>query len=438
MTNEYVVTMSSLTEFNPNNARKSYLFDNYEVDPNYAFKAMVSFGLSNIPYAGGFLSTLWNIFWPNTPNEPDIENIWEQLRDRIQDLVDESIIDAINGILDSKIKETRDKIQDINETIENFGYAAAKDDYIGLVTHYLIGLEENFKRELDGDEWLGYAILPLLATTVSLQITYMACGLDYKDEFGFTDSDVHKLTRNIDKLYDDVSSYITELAAWADNDSYNNANQDNVYDEVMGARSWCTVHGFEHMLIWQKIKELKKVDVFVHSNLISYSPAVGFPSGNFNYIATGTEDEIPQPLKPNMFGERRNRIVKIESWNSIEIHYYNRVGRLKLTYENGEVVELGKAHKYDEHYQSIELNGAYIKYVDVIANGPEAIDRIVFHFSDDRTFVVGENSGKPSVRLQLEGHFICGMLADQEGSDKVAAFSVAYELFHPDEFGTEK
>lgn len=54
MTNEYVVTMSSLTEFNPNNARKSYLFDNYEVDPNYAFKAMVSFGLSNIPYAGGF------------------------------------------------------------------------------------------------------------------------------------------------------------------------------------------------------------------------------------------------------------------------------------------------------------------------------------------------------------------------------------------------
>lgn len=178
--------------------------------------------------------------------------------------------------------------------------------------------------------------------------------------------------------------------------------------------------------------------MFVHSNLISYSPAVGFPSGNFNYIATGTEDEIPQPLKPNMFGERRNRIVKIESWNSIEIHYYNRVGRLKLTYENGEVVELGKAHKYDEHYQSIELNGAYIKYVDVIANGPEAIDRIVFHFSDDRTFVVGENSGKPSVRLQLEGHFICGMLADQEGSDKVAAFSVAYELFHPDEFGTEK
>ncbi|WP_219079415.1 cell division protein FtsQ/DivIB [Vibrio parahaemolyticus] len=143
-------------------------------------------------------------------------------------------------------------------------------------------------------------------------------------------------------------------------------------------------------LFGKKIKELKKVDVFVHSNLISYSPAVGFPSGNFNYIATGTEDEIPQPLKPNMFGERRNRIVKIESWNSIEIHYYNRVGRLKLTYENGEVVELGKAHKYDEHYQSIELNGAYIKYVDVIANGPEAIDRIVFHFSDDRTFVVGE------------------------------------------------
>ncbi|WP_346330452.1 hypothetical protein AABD48_25930 (plasmid) [Vibrio parahaemolyticus] len=40
--------------------------------------------------------------------------------------------------------------------------------------------------------------------------------------------------------------------------------------------------------------------------------------------------------------------------------------------------------------------------------------------------------------MQLEGHFICGMLADQEGSDKVAAFSVAYELFHPDEFGTEK
>ncbi|MFM2586655.1 insecticidal delta-endotoxin Cry8Ea1 family protein [Vibrio campbellii] len=429
-TSDYVVPMSVPMKFEPINSRKSYLFDNYEVDPNYAFKAAVSSGLSNIPYAGGFLSLLWNIFWPNSPTE-DIENVWEQLRDRIQDLVDASIINAVNGILDSKIKEMRDKIQDINLTIERFEYADAKDDYMNLVTNFLIGLEENFKREIEGDEWIAYAILPLLSTTVSMQMSYYASGLDYKDELGLDAIDIDKLNRNIDALYNDVSNYIQKLAAWADDDAYNNASQDNVYDEVMGARSWCVVHGYEHMLLWEEIVNKKSADVTAHSNLISYSPCIGYPTQKFNFIGTGPINEIEQPLKPKIYNGHRNRIVKIEGWNSIEIHYYNRVGRIKLTYENGDVVQMGHEHPKDENYRSIDLNGAYIKYVDVIKGDTTAVDQVAFHLSDERIFKIGEDSRREKTRLQLEGHFVAGMFADDERSDKIAAFGVSYEMLHP-------
>lgn len=410
--------------------RLSSIYIKDPFDPNNVMKEVVTNGLSAIPTAGPFLSFFVKLFWPNTYTEYDLDSIWEQCLSEIKDMIDDQLYLFIQGVLSSKINETCDKIQFINQIIESHGYADAKDDYMNLVSNYLVGLEENFKRPLD-DGRTAYSILPLLSTTVSMQMSYLACGLDYKDDFQLNEMEVDKLQNAMQSLHDDMSKYIPSLADWVDEDAYEIGG--SLYNNVMGARGYCAIHGFEHLKIWTQMVEKGSADILVeHCEVVSYSQCIGASTSKFNDIGAGFSNQIPPPILPKLINGRRNKIKSIKGWKSVEIQNFNRVGGLEVRFDNGDAYTLGISSAQGEEPNSIDLNGTYIKKVTCSYDeGHRAINFVTFYLSDERQFTVGEHSSFPTQTLELEGHFVCGFFADQGDSDKVAGFSVSYQLDDP-------
>ncbi|BAJ01126.1 insecticidal delta-endotoxin Cry8Ea1 family protein [Shewanella violacea] len=418
MNNEYIVTMEKKNNIELKSSGR-YTLDDFYHDHAYAFKVALTIGLKKIPYVGSILSTLVKILWPTGASGESLQNLWEMERNEIQSMIDEATLHTINDILNGIVNSLGDKIADINRTIENYGFAAAKDDYINLISNYIIGLEEQFKFESEGSEFIAYATMPLLSITVGLQLSYLAFGLDNKANFGLDSADIDKCSRNIDEIYKDVKKYIEKYAKWSDSDSYSNANSENIYNEVMGSRAFCALNGFEHIEIWSEIQSRKSLDFSIISTSVSYSVEVGVLTPNMTRMATAVE--VGPPLLPVMVDGHRNKIVKIEGWDSVEINSYRRVGCLKITYENGDVYDMGVK---TSNPVSISLDGEFVDTVKVVQGDTYAINYIKFTLTDGRTMSVGEQSGDTQL-LGFDNHTIAAIFVDEGSSDKISCVSVS-------------
>jgi len=419
---------------NPRSDKSLYAWD--PTDPCNNMKTIVMEGVSKIPYVGSFLSVIIGMFW--TTGQVDLNNLWQKCLNEIQLMIDQALLKQLQDILAANINETAKKIDYVNQLIEANGFAATKDNYMDLIGSYLVGLEENFKRSLDSETGrTAYSILPLFSTTVSLQMQYYGFGYDYKKEFGLTDQELNEIKIAMDSLYKDASQYVKDMATWVDDDAYDYGG--DMFNNVMGARGFVGIHGFEHLKLWDKIHHDRSANVIIdHLNVVSYSQRVGIATYDSDMLASGTPDEIGQPLCPAIVGDHRNRIKSIDGWASKEMYYHNRVGGFKVTYENGNTVTVGiNQSSGTKPPKSINFNGAYITKIESSfedAQPYHALNFIRFHLSDKRTYVLGDPNCKVDEKkdFELDGHFICGIFADYndqvQTDPKACCFCVAYQM----------
>lgn len=387
-----------------------------DFDTNGALKALLAWGLGHIPGIGSGLSALVGLFWPNTA-----ANVWDQIRDEVQRLIDESSLKTIDEILLGDIRQFQRRIDHVSQEIES-DPAHAREHYIN-VAQDLIGFDLKFRQFRNDD--INYHVLPLLSTTVLMQVTYWVMGIEQRGKILLSDTDVANLRSYISRVVDETNSYIVEMYDTRLENAYNTAPAAQMFDAMMAVRQDCRVHGFEYIQIWNAIRASENTKTRVYVDVISYSTLFGRQTRTILSEATALDEKMGQPLTPDLRGGRRNGIARLEGFVQ-RVFNAPRVGGIRITFADGASYDLGT--RTGESFP-IDLNGAVITKLEVWGNG--AVDRATFHLSDGRQLAYGEPGTNAYRKFELEGHHIAAVfIASDEPSlgYQAANISVAYQL----------
>ncbi|XXT15551.1 insecticidal delta-endotoxin Cry8Ea1 family protein [Sorangium sp. So ce429] len=399
-------------------------------DANDYLKSVVAWGISSIPYVGGVMSLLVDLFWPSSK-----KSAWDEVRDNVKHMMDQATLNAINAILSGDIRQMQDKISRVSEALAK-DPASAQGLYVD-VARTLIGFDEKFRGFQTKDQ--DFAILPLYSTTVLMQVNYWTLGLDMQQAMKLTESEVNELKTSINNVVvgnggnkESAIVYINDLYKNRLDNARNTASPDFKFNEIMFARAHGRVHGLEYVQIIQGIWRAGNTHTTTYVDVVSYAPLFGRQTPNIVTQATALDHEMGQPLTPDLRrlgidATRRNSINKIEGFVH-RVFNAPRVGGLRVTFTDGAIYVLGNI---TNEKKEISLGAATIVAVDVYGRG--AIDQLGFWLSDGRALIFGEQSWSPhdNHKFLLEGHSIASFYLSNDASSlggQAANFTVSYVL----------
>lgn len=143
---------------------------------------IVSSIVSEIPYVGSFLSALISFFWPK--NEKDI---FSEIKERIEQLVNQKIDGASWARLIAKCNEVRAKLDALSQLLQT-GNAESVNNHYKELTSYLVGIEENFK--ITGSDNNPTTFIPLYCMIVNLTVSFRLLTINKPEDYGLTEKDI--------------------------------------------------------------------------------------------------------------------------------------------------------------------------------------------------------------------------------------------------------
>ncbi|WP_024531413.1 insecticidal delta-endotoxin Cry8Ea1 family protein [Serratia fonticola] len=387
-------------------------------DVSGMLKSVLLQSLSLIPAAGGALSFLVGLFWPNKKS-----NLWEQALSQVQHMIEVSALKVITGILSGDIAYMQTRMQSVAYMMENFPNSPETKDSFNNLADDLDGFHNKFK---SFDDTTNYNILPMYSITVTLQLVYWINGLEKYDQLGLSKIEVAKLERFINNTFGESKIYIDDMYDENLNNAYNNSYPNDVVNNVMSVQGHCRLHGIEYISIWTKIKDNRSLSKEFYIDTISYSTFFGRQTPKVISLALTDESEMYPPFKPNLINGRRNKIKKVTGF-IIRIGGAPRVGGIKIVFEDDSSYDLGSI---TSETNTFELKDSVIKSVEAWGDG--AIDQLTFNLSDNRVFSFGQMYSTNYMRFAVsEQHHIAGLFLANDGkglAGQAANFGVSYQI----------
>lgn len=159
--------------------------------------------VGKIPVVGSILTTMISSFWPSGS-----KSLWDEIKDQVQQLINESIDKSTWNILSAKLSELREKVIVWQRYIDEQNWEASVSLY-NFISNYLIGMEENFK--IKGAS-VDQAFTPLFVSMVDFSLSFRINVVLNYDELHLTKKHADNETMLIKRLINGQSgaaNYIT-------------------------------------------------------------------------------------------------------------------------------------------------------------------------------------------------------------------------------------
>ncbi|MBD2798242.1 toxin PirB [Xenorhabdus sp. 18] len=388
----------------------------YEWDASGIIKDAIIGGIGFIPGPGPAISFLLGLFWPQ-----QADNTWEQILQKVEQMIEDAVLKTIQGILNGDIQEIKGKMEHVQYMLETSpGSQESREAYMFLA-RYLVSIDEKFK---SFDNKTNYQILPMYTNTLMLQVPYWKMGIEKQKDIGLSDIEVNELKQLIDKLYTKANSYIHETYTREYNDAINTSTAANITNNLFSVRGYCLLHGLECL---EMIEHLQKnsLESGFYPKTISYSTVFDRQTPKMRIQALTEDDQMQEPLKPSLINGKYNQIKSLTGYVR-RIGNAPRVGGMTITFANGASYTLGTV---TSETTSIELNGSVIESLEVWGDG--AVDEALFTLSDKRLFRIGERYARKYKKYAVDSHYIAGLyLASDEPSlaGQAAGIAVSYHM----------
>ncbi|AWK43973.1 hypothetical protein GPY51_18000 [Photorhabdus laumondii subsp. laumondii] len=412
--------MSDIVKYNDVSAPIPYaVYSNavyaFEWDSSAILKQAVVKGLSYVPHVGKYLSYIVGFFWKDKEKD-----IWQEVVGKVQQLVEDSILKAVKGILSGNINELKEKMNEVIRSLEkNLGTQEARDDYMHLARS-MVGKEASL---IFHENKTNFHILPMYSTLALMQIMYWTVGIERRKEIGLSDIEVENLRSYIKKLVSDAEHHVNRVYKLELDSVVSDSDVNRVADNIMYVHGYCQIHGLEYMDIIKNIQSRGNNITGFYPRTISYSTFFGSPTSDARILALRPEKDMPEPFKPKFLNERFNKIASVKGY-IVRIGGAKRVGGLEITFENGSKYQQGQAT--NEH-EIVNLKGNLIKTLEVWGNG--AIDEAKFTLTNGDVLTIGQRNSSNYRKFSLDGHYICGVFIanDRSGlAGQAANIAVSY------------
>ncbi|KMJ44050.1 insecticidal delta-endotoxin Cry8Ea1 family protein [Xenorhabdus khoisanae] len=388
----------------------------YEWDMSSIIKDAIIGGIGFIPGAGPAMSFLLGLFWPQQK-----DNTWEQILQKVEQMIEDAALKTIKGILNGDIQEIKGKMEHVEYMLENSpGSQESRDAYMFLA-RYLVSVEEKFK---SFDNKTNYQILPMYSNTLMLQAPYWKMGIEKKGDIGLTDIEVDELNQLINKLVVNANNYIRTMYTNQYDDAINTSTAESVTNNLFSVRGYCLLHGLECLEFIEHIQN-DSLESGFYPKTISYSTVFDRPTNKTRIQALTEDDQTQEPLKPSLVNGKYNKIKSLTGYVQ-RIGNAPRVGGITIIFDNDSSHTLGTV---TSETRSIELSGSVITSLEVWGNG--AVDEALFRLSDGRQFSFGQRYAKKYRKFAVDGHYIAGLyLASDEPSlaGQTAGIVVSYHM----------
>lgn len=334
------------------------------------------------------LQDLFITFWP-----VEKPNVWEEIADKIYNLIDENTKAIIKAFLENEIKVYKDKIKAlIDESKADIGisqhYMAIAYDFVGLERKF------QFSSTINNHEIINLSVLPLLVCLVSLKMSFYMIGIKFSKAIGLTSNDILQIQKYSCDTYEHAFSYLNNLEKSAVSHVYNNYDPEDMFNQIMTVRTYLGIHGLEYLPIWKFQLENTKGKEEIYNPVISYSVYVGKKTPDLYSLAIS--EEVPPPLCPKLIEGKRNELKIVEIYLS-----ENFIFGAKLYFENGEEYILGTR---TSSTSKLDLNGR--KIIKITAYGEGKIDGLRFSFSDNIEKILGQTKSQDCKEFVLKDHYI--------------------------------
>ncbi len=389
---------------------------NYEWDMSSIIKDAIIGGIGFIPGPGPAISFLLGLFWPQ-----QTDNTWDQILQKIEQMIEEANLKTIKGILNGDIQEIKGKMDHVKSMLENSPGSQESHDAYMFLARFLVSIDEKFK---SFDDRTNYQILPMYTNTIMLQAPYWKMGIEKKEDIGLTDIEVGELKELIDKLYTKSYDYINNTYNREYDNAINTSTAESITNNLLSVRGYCLLHGCECLEVIAHIQN-NSLDKGFYPKTISYSSVFDRPTNKMRIQALTEDDQMQEPFKPSFVNGQYNKIKSLEGYVT-RIGNAPRVGGIKITFENNASYTLGTV---TSETTSIELNESVITSIEVWGDG--AVDEAFFTLSDGRQMRLGQRYASRYRKYAVDGHYISGLyLASDEPSlaGQAAGIAVSYHM----------
>ncbi|OTA21408.1 CryIII delta-endotoxin [Xenorhabdus beddingii] len=388
----------------------------YEWDVSSKIKDAIIGGVGFIPGPGAALSFLLGLFWPDKK-----DNTWDEILKRVEQMIENAVLQAIKGILNGDIQEIKGKMEHVYDILETSpGSQEAHDAYMFLA-RYIISIDEKFK---SFDDKTNYQILPMYTSTLMLQIPYWKLGIEKKTDIGLTDIEVNELKQLIDKLVTRANDYIHTMYTREYNNAVNTSNADNITNNLLSVRGYCLLHGLECLEMIEHLQNNSLVSGF-YPKTISYSTVFDRATNQMRIQALTKDDQMTAPFKPSLINGKYNQIKSLVGYVQ-RIGNAPRVGGIRIVFSDDTSSTLGTV---TSETKSIDLNGSVIVSLEVWGNG--AVDEAFFTLSDGRQLRVGERYAQKYRKYAVDNHYIAGLYLASDApslAGQAAGIAVSYHM----------
>ncbi|KUY99817.1 MULTISPECIES: insecticidal delta-endotoxin Cry8Ea1 family protein [unclassified Burkholderia] len=133
-----------------------------DYDPVTMFKTVLTTGLGQIPEVGWLVSGLVSLLWPS--DKPDI---WAQIRERVERMIDEKIDDTVYSLLKAKLDGLGDVLKQYLSAVKLGDNEAIRMQFIATNTEF-VGAAPQFQNEK-----FAWVLAPLCAMFTNLHMTLL-------------------------------------------------------------------------------------------------------------------------------------------------------------------------------------------------------------------------------------------------------------------------
>ncbi|CEF30775.1 JHE-like toxin, ''Photorhabdus insecticidal related'' toxin, PirB [Xenorhabdus nematophila str. Websteri] len=389
---------------------------NYEWDMSSIIKDAIIGGIGFIPGPGSAISFLLGLFWPQ-----QTDNTWEQIFQKVEQMIEQANLKTIQGILNGDIQEIKGKMEHVQFMLESSPGTQESHDAYMFLARYLVSIDEKFK---SFDNKTNYQILPMYTNTIMLQAPYWKMGIERKDEIKLTDIEVNELKELIGKLSTSADKYIHDVYTREYDNAMNTSTAANITNNLLSVRGYCLLHGLECLEVINHIQN-NSLEQSFYPKTISYSTVFDRQTNKTRVQALTEDDQMQEPFKPALINGKYNKIKSLIGYVQ-RIGNAPRVGGIKVTFANDASYTLGTV---TSEVNSIELNDSVITSLEVWGNG--AVDEAFFTLSDGRQFRLGQRYASNYRKYAVDNHYISGLyLASDEPSlaGQAAGIAVSYHM----------
>ncbi|KZT13172.1 twin-arginine translocation pathway signal [Laetiporus sulphureus 93-53] len=224
-----------------------------------ALKAVVQFGLSQIPYVGKLISALVGVLWPSSG-----PSVWDQVREEVEKLIDQKITDAIFSLLKAQLNGLGDALKLYINAVKSGGSALIRTQFVATNTVF-VAARSSFQNP--DYQWV---LSPLFAIFTQLHMTLLRdCVLNGED-WGWTSAEYQTIVDQASQATKDYIAYLDKVVA------------DKEADLKKGAPSSPGKHKTDIWQYWQAFNQQKIVLIDDYRLLLVYLDPVTHPKPTSN------------------------------------------------------------------------------------------------------------------------------------------------------------